>query len=134
MQVSVLQILFSLQKHLSTAFSTPSAPQFHNSHFRKIVYALLSCPSSSRKGSSVSNGSIDTDVLHLFHETWFSVHDDIRWFFLREAGSVTQNLDSSFTDFHLQFYTRKFSRTQPRFESSPDIRRLNHISQLNQQN
>ncbi|KAF9000921.1 CBF-domain-containing protein [Hymenopellis radicata] len=88
LRVSALQILFSLQKHLSTAFSTLSAPQFHNSHFRKIVSALLSCPSSPRKGLSTSNGSIDPDVLHLFHETWFSVHDDIRWFFLREAGSI----------------------------------------------
>lgn len=87
-QVSALQILFSLQKHLSTAFSTPSAPQFHNSHFRKIVSALLTCPSSSRGGSSPSDGSIDADVLHVFHETWFSVHDDIRWFFLREAGYI----------------------------------------------
>ncbi|KAF8882345.1 ribosome biogenesis protein Noc4 [Mucidula mucida] len=86
LRVSALQILFSLQKHLSTAFSTPSAPQFHNSHFHKIVSALLSCPFSHEK---------DTDVLHLFHETWFSVHDDIRWFFLREAGSVTHQLDTS---------------------------------------
>ncbi|KAK0223868.1 CBF/Mak21 family-domain-containing protein [Armillaria fumosa] len=91
LRVSALQILFSLQKHLSsmaTKYSSLSVPQFHISHFRKIVSALLLCPSSPRKSSQASDTYIDSDVLHVFHETWFSVHDDIRWFFLREAGTL----------------------------------------------
>lgn len=31
---------------------------------------------------------MDPDVLNLFYESWFSVHDDIRWFFLRESGYI----------------------------------------------
>ncbi|KAJ7202823.1 CBF/Mak21 family-domain-containing protein [Mycena pura] len=90
LRISALQILFSLQKHLSTAASASAVdaqPQFHVAHFRKIVSALLLCPPSLRAAQS-SGGVLDADVLHLFHETWFSVHDDVRWFFLREAGSL----------------------------------------------
>ena len=36
----------------------------------------------------MSDGIIDPDVLEHFHETWFSIHDDIRWFFLRDAAYV----------------------------------------------
>ncbi|KAF7296464.1 Ribosome biogenesis protein Noc4 [Mycena chlorophos] len=88
LRTSALQILFSLQKHLSTAATASDGqPQFHIQHFRKIVSALLTCPESPRAAQS-SVGVLDTDVLHSFHETWFSVHDDVRWFFLREAGSI----------------------------------------------
>ncbi|KAJ6499420.1 CBF/Mak21 family-domain-containing protein [Mycena sanguinolenta] len=88
LRTSALQILFSLQKHLSTASSTAdSQPQFHVSHFRKIVSALLICP-PSRRSAQGNTGVLDADVLQLFHETWFSVHDDVRWFFLREAGTL----------------------------------------------
>ncbi|KAJ6584689.1 CBF/Mak21 family-domain-containing protein [Mycena capillaripes] len=88
LRISSLQILFSLQKHLSTSSSVlDSHPQFHASHFRKIVSALLLCPPSPRSAQA-SPGVLDADVLHLFHETWFAVHDDVRWFFLREAGSL----------------------------------------------
>ncbi|KAK7057756.1 ribosome biogenesis protein Noc4 [Favolaschia claudopus] len=78
LRTSAMQILFSLQKHLSIG-------QFNVSHFKKIVSALLICP-PSRRATQSSDGVLDADVLHLFHETWFSVHDDVRWFFLREAG------------------------------------------------
>ncbi|KAK0199243.1 CBF/Mak21 family-domain-containing protein [Desarmillaria ectypa] len=91
LRVSALQILFSLQKYLSSAatkYSSSSAPQFHISHFRKIVYALLLCPPSPRKSTGASDTYIDADVLQVFHETWFSTYDDIRWFFLREAGTL----------------------------------------------
>ncbi|KAG6917036.1 hypothetical protein DXG01_004162, partial [Tephrocybe rancida] len=91
LRISALQILFSLQKHLSTSYSksTPSQPQFHNSHFRKIVSFLLLCPPSPRRHHTTSeNTTIDPDVLHQFHETWFSVHDDVRWFFLRDAATL----------------------------------------------
>ncbi|KXN84634.1 hypothetical protein AN958_12234 [Leucoagaricus sp. SymC.cos] len=96
-RISALQILFSLQKHLSTSYSTSSSlsstskhqPQFHLSHFRKIVSALLLCPASRRPGSETSEDQLlDLDVANLFYETWFSVHDDIRWFFLRESVTL----------------------------------------------
>ncbi|KAF8143833.1 CBF/Mak21 family-domain-containing protein [Mycena galopus ATCC 62051] len=88
LRTSALQILFSLQKHLSTASSaSDSQPQFHVSHFRKVVSALLLCPPSRRAAQS-NTGVLDPDVLQLFHATWFSVHDDVRWFFLREAGTL----------------------------------------------
>ncbi|KAF5314596.1 hypothetical protein D9611_007264 [Ephemerocybe angulata] len=94
-RVSALQILFSLQKHLSSAQTaaatatdgaSTSRPEFHLSHFRKVVSGLLLCP--SRSGSS--DGVIDADVLDTFYETWFSVYDDIRWFFLRESVGVLE--------------------------------------------
>ncbi|GLB45172.1 putative CBF/Mak21 family protein [Lyophyllum shimeji] len=91
LRISALQILFSLQKHLSTSYTktTPSQPQFHISHFRKIVSFLLLCPPSSRpQETPTSDTTIDPDVLHQFHETWFSVHDDVRWFFLRDAATL----------------------------------------------
>ncbi|KAF5357188.1 hypothetical protein D9756_006382 [Leucocoprinus leucothites] len=95
LRISALQILFSLQRHLSTSYSaSPSSlskpqPQFHLSHFRKIVSALLLCPRSPRPGSeSPDDQLLDLDVASLFYETWFSVHDDIRWFFLRESVTL----------------------------------------------
>ncbi|RDB30772.1 hypothetical protein Hypma_005736 [Hypsizygus marmoreus] len=92
LRTSALQILLSLQKHLSASYSksTPSQPQFHISHFRKIVSFLLLCPPSARmQGTKTPESTtIDPDVLHQFHETWFSVHDDIRWFFLRESATL----------------------------------------------
>lgn len=88
--MSALQILLSLEKHLSTLFSSSSSqPQFHVSHFKKVVSALLLCPPSKRRtGSGGMDGQLDVDVRELFVETWFSVHDDLRWFFLREATFV----------------------------------------------
>ncbi|KAJ7069994.1 CBF/Mak21 family-domain-containing protein [Mycena amicta] len=99
LRTSALQILFSLQKHLSTAATASEGqPQFHIQHFRKIVSGLLVCPVSSRSSQKSSVGVLDADVLQSFHETWFSVHDDVRWFFLREAGTM---LDASSTSEYL---------------------------------
>lgn len=87
LQISSLQILFSIQKHLSSSlssFSALSQPQFHVSHFKKIVYALIVCP-PSHLGVSNARGTLEVDVRDCFVDTWFSVHDDVRWFFLREA-------------------------------------------------
>jgi U3 small nucleolar RNA-associated protein 19 len=89
-QTSSLQILFSLQKHLSTAQTAAtsasfSRPEFHLSHFRKIVSGLLLSPSRDGKYSE-----IDPDIVDKFYETWFSVYDDIRWFFLRECVNVLE--------------------------------------------
>ena len=83
--------MFSLLKHLSsfyTKYSPNSQPQFHSSHFRKIVSALLLCPRSLRGSSSSQEGLFQSDVLAQFLETWLDVNDDIRWFFLREAACV----------------------------------------------
>ncbi|KAF9000720.1 CBF-domain-containing protein [Cyathus striatus] len=93
LRTSALQILFSLQKHLSTSYTKTSPqssePQFHISHFRRIVSALLLCPPSTRGGrQSKDDGIIDTDILNQFYESWFSVHDDVRWFFLRESATI----------------------------------------------
>ncbi|KAF5310935.1 hypothetical protein D9619_008257 [Psilocybe cf. subviscida] len=86
LRTSALTIMFSLLKHLSTAYSS-SQPQFHTSHFRKIVSSLLLCPQSQRV-SKPNTGIVDPDVLDLFYETWFSIYDDIRWFFLRESVTL----------------------------------------------
>ncbi|KAF9033161.1 ribosome biogenesis protein Noc4 [Panaeolus papilionaceus] len=97
LRTSALQIMFSLLKHLSTSYSKSAnaskpQPQFHVSHFRKIVSSLLLCPPSQGKSSKkVNDGRIDPDVLDLFYETWFNVHDDIRWFFLRESATCLSN-------------------------------------------
>ncbi|KAF9448135.1 CBF-domain-containing protein [Macrolepiota fuliginosa MF-IS2] len=95
LRISALQILFSLQKHLSTLYSTNSSsssksqPQFHLSHFRKIVSALLLCSPSPRLGSeNIDDQLLDPDVANYFYETWLSVHDDIRWFFFRESATI----------------------------------------------
>jgi U3 small nucleolar RNA-associated protein 19 len=71
--------------------STSSKPTFHIVHFKKIVCALLLCPSPSRGrrvGNSLDNNHLDLDVRDHFVDIWLNVHDDIRWFFLREAPYV----------------------------------------------
>ncbi|KAG6329818.1 hypothetical protein ID866_9269 [Astraeus odoratus] len=89
---SSLDILFSLLKHLSTFLTKVSPdqqPHFHSSHFKHIVRGLLLCPPSPRPGSDgAREGKLMPDVLGHFVDTWFLVHDDIRWCFLREATSV----------------------------------------------
>ncbi|KIM36452.1 hypothetical protein M413DRAFT_424821 [Hebeloma cylindrosporum] len=95
LRISALQIMFSLLKALSTSYtkSSKGQPQFHTSHFRKIVSALLLCPASKRKSSTPKSdgGLLDGDILDLFYDTWFSVYDDIRWFFLRESATILSN-------------------------------------------
>ncbi|KIY53953.1 CBF-domain-containing protein [Fistulina hepatica ATCC 64428] len=92
LRISALQILLSLQKHLSVQSSKASStPQFHVSHFKRVVSALLSCPSSARNGYAPSDGGIASDILTQFYDTWFSVYDDIRWFFLRESATLLNN-------------------------------------------
>ncbi|KAF8868202.1 CBF/Mak21 family-domain-containing protein [Infundibulicybe gibba] len=109
LRISALQILFSLQKHLSTSASTPTQ-KFHIAHFRKIVSFLLLCPPSTRgrkkttPAASLPDGKIDVDVVHSFHETWFSVHDDIRWFFLREAAYDLLLANSKSSETHIDPY------------------------------
>ncbi|KAF8809129.1 CBF-domain-containing protein, partial [Phlegmacium glaucopus] len=97
LRTSSLQIMFSLLKHLSSSYTKSSQkfqPQFHSSHFRKIVSALLFCPRSLRKSSPSPSRDdlLDSDVLTQFLESWLDVNDDIRWFFLREAAYVISTL------------------------------------------
>ncbi|KAJ3767453.1 CBF/Mak21 family-domain-containing protein [Lentinula raphanica] len=95
LRTSALQILFSIQKHLSTSVSQEK-PEFHNAHFRRIVHALVFNPPCHRdhaENDDDSENLIDVDVLELFHSTWLSLYDDVRWFFLRQAGTILSNLD-----------------------------------------
>lgn len=96
-QKSSLQILMSLQKHLSTSVSKNAGPQWHVSHFKQIVHGLLLCPPSTRKTShskrkkgeediSSEDRNVDGEVRGLFIDSWLSECDDVRWFFLREAA------------------------------------------------
>ncbi|KAF8761080.1 CBF/Mak21 family [Rhizoctonia solani] len=88
LRTAALQILMSMLKHLSTAFSTASnMPQIHSIHFRKIVGALLLCPSSSRDGpiESEDHHKVQPDLRDTFIDTWLSSYDDVRWFFFRDA-------------------------------------------------
>ncbi|KAJ4469567.1 ribosome biogenesis protein Noc4 [Lentinula aciculospora] len=115
LRTSALQILFSLQKHLSTSVSVSVSgnPQFHISHFKKIVNALVLCPVSHRivrsngklkgvegDGEEEKDSLVDTDVVELFHSTWLSVYDDVRWFFLREVGALLSKLDQKTIQAH----------------------------------
>ncbi|EGN95534.1 hypothetical protein SERLA73DRAFT_113133 [Serpula lacrymans var. lacrymans S7.3] len=89
---SSLEILFSLLKHLSTSqtqSSSPPQPQFHTSHFKKIVRGILLCPPSPRPSvKSLYEGRTLSDVRDTFIDTWLSVYDDVRWCFLREATTI----------------------------------------------
>jgi U3 small nucleolar RNA-associated protein 19 len=82
----------SLLKHLSTSLSRSSPkPQFHVSHFRKVIGALLMCPPSARGGKNWTveeeppHGELDAEVRDMFVTRWLNVHSDVRWFFLRDA-------------------------------------------------
>ncbi|KAH0830655.1 CBF/Mak21 family-domain-containing protein [Lanmaoa asiatica] len=96
---SALDILFSLLKHLSTSLTKSSPdnqPQFHFSHFKHIAQALLLCPPSTRHGSATSfSGKTAPDVREHFVGTWFTVHDDVRWCFLREATFILSKSSSA---------------------------------------
>ena len=59
--------------------------------FQKILSGLLVCPPSQRNSPSKrssGNGRLEADVRDCFVDIWFSDHDDVRWFFLREAVYV----------------------------------------------
>ncbi|EJF62521.1 CBF-domain-containing protein [Dichomitus squalens LYAD-421 SS1] len=99
LRTSALDIMLSLQKHLSSSLTrtadSKQPPQFHASHFRKIVSALLLCPPPPRATNTkkrkidthgIDDRTLDPEVRDHFVNTWLSVHDDIRWFFLRDAA------------------------------------------------
>lgn len=92
-QIAALEIMMSLLTHLSNAISTPGVPRIHLPHFRKVVKALVLCPPSARAGHSATHalnatGRLEADIRDKFVDVHLSVHDDIRWFFLREATYV----------------------------------------------
>ncbi|KAF8609790.1 CBF-domain-containing protein, partial [Ceratobasidium sp. AG-I] len=99
LRAASLQILMSMLKHLSTAFSNASGtPQIYSVHFRKIVSALLLC--SPRPGGSTSppgGRKVEVDVRDTFVETWLSSYDDIRWFFFRDATTMLRSLKGTET-------------------------------------
>ncbi|KAF8576410.1 ribosome biogenesis protein Noc4 [Ramaria rubella] len=83
-RTSALEILLSILKHLSEAFSKFTLqPQLHVSCLRKIVNGLLLVDNI--------DGKLDPDVRDRFVTTWFSVHDDMRWFFLREFAIILRS-------------------------------------------
>ncbi|OCH86967.1 ribosome biogenesis protein Noc4 [Obba rivulosa] len=106
LRTSALEILLSLQKHLSLALNKRDRgqaegfdPQFHSNHFRKIVLALLTSPASARSHSSsnkkaktanisVEGNQIDPSVRDTFTKSYLNVYDDVRWFFLRDAANI----------------------------------------------
>ncbi|KAH8093777.1 CBF-domain-containing protein [Cristinia sonorae] len=104
LKTSSLNILMSLQKHLSTSVSKTSGtgPQWHNAHFKQVVDGLLACPPSSRSKSRdkkrkaetpAENGMVDAEIRDLFIEKWLSENDDVRWFFLRESAGILTTFD-----------------------------------------
>ncbi|CAE6424430.1 unnamed protein product [Rhizoctonia solani] len=98
LRTAALQILMSMLKHLSTAFSTASnTPQIYSTHFRKIVGALLLCPSSPRNGSAHSgiHHKVQPDLRDTFIDTWLSSYDDIRWFFFRDATALLRSYNDA---------------------------------------
>ncbi|TFK46766.1 ribosome biogenesis protein Noc4 [Heliocybe sulcata] len=105
LRTSALQILFSLLKHLSSASTlsekannAKAQPQFHNAYFKRIVRGLLLCPVSPRlrnKAEGEGGRQLDADVRDQFLDTWLSVYDDIRWFFLRETSNLMMSLNQN---------------------------------------
>nr|VWO99072.1 Uncharacterized protein [Ganoderma boninense] len=102
LKTSALDILLSLQRHLSSSLTrvaeSKHRPQFHHVHFRRIVNALLLWPSPSHSPTSKKRRTevpsseqrtLDPDVRDHFVNNWFTVYDDIRWFFLRDAVLLT---------------------------------------------
>jgi U3 small nucleolar RNA-associated protein 19 len=79
----------SLLKHVSSALSRASGrPQLHVPFFKRIVRALLGAPPSTRIAGAAGTGMLAGDVRDLFAKTWLNVHDDVRWFFLRDCWCV----------------------------------------------
>ncbi|KAI0319848.1 ribosome biogenesis protein Noc4 [Amylostereum chailletii] len=94
LRTSALKILMSLVKHLSGALSRSSdhGPQFAVPLFKRVVRALLACPSSTRAGAEDGDGKLEADVRELFLGTWLNVYDDVRWFFLRDCEPILAQL------------------------------------------
>lgn len=91
----------------STSFNLP----FHVPHFNKIILGLLECPPSPRSSSHRSARLLDVEVLEIFTSTWLNAHDDIRWFFLRDAAYVIPSF--SFSTTLLCHFSTFVSKCQP---------------------
>ncbi len=78
--------MMSLIKPLSTALSKRTGqPRMDGVYFRKVIRALLVGPSTATGSSTSASLLMEADVGNLFLDKWLTVHDDIRWLFLREA-------------------------------------------------
>lgn len=92
LRISALQISFSLLKTLSTAVSQKQGgPQIYGALMRGIVTGVLGGGKSQRVASEETLREekvlpIDPDVLSLLAKDYLNPYDDLRWFFLREAG------------------------------------------------
>ncbi|KAG8947482.1 hypothetical protein FRC04_010663 [Tulasnella sp. 424] len=113
LRIAALEIMMSLLTHLSNAISTPGVPRIHLPHFRKVVKALILCPPSVRAGHSATHalnatGRLEADIRDKFVDVHLSVHDDIRWFFLREATNIVnaQGSDPQVADNLLSYLER----------------------------
>ncbi|KZO94486.1 CBF-domain-containing protein [Calocera viscosa TUFC12733] len=92
-RTSALEIMMSLVKPLSTALSKRTGqPRMDGTYFRKAVRALLVGPSSISESSNPASILTESDVRYLFLDKWLTVHDDVRWFFLREATELLQHM------------------------------------------
>ncbi|KAG8996484.1 hypothetical protein FRB94_008243 [Tulasnella sp. JGI-2019a] len=92
LRMGALEIMLSLIIHLSKSVSATGRLDIHLSHFRHLVHGLLVCPPSPRPtsdpGYGQGPGRIEIDVRDKFLEENLTVHDDLRWFFLREAAVI----------------------------------------------
>ncbi|EJT99571.1 CBF-domain-containing protein [Dacryopinax primogenitus] len=99
-RTAALEILMALLKPCSSALSKRTRqPRMDGAFFRRVVSALLlgQSPASLTQGTSNSEGGIlmQPDICDLFLAKWLSVHDDVRWFFLREATGLLQKATPS---------------------------------------
>ncbi|KLO13713.1 CBF-domain-containing protein [Schizopora paradoxa] len=85
-RASSLKLLFSLLREISAAQKA-----FDVKYFKKIVFALLTCPSSHRNSDDGESPEIDTDVRDQFCDNWLNTHVDVRWYFLRETSMILNN-------------------------------------------
>ncbi|KAG8985991.1 hypothetical protein FRB90_004314, partial [Tulasnella sp. 427] len=110
LRMAAFEIMMSLLVHLSNAVSAPGLPRIHLPHLRKTVKALILCPSSKRTNTKQFEaiGRVEVDIREKFVDVHLSVHDDIRWFFLREATNLVnaQGSDIQVADNLLSYLER----------------------------
>lgn len=97
--MAALDVVLSLIIHLSKVASSSGRTNIHLPHFRHFVCGLIVCPPSPRPSSDADfgqgRGVIEIDVRDRFLEKNLTIHDDLRWFFLRESAYVSLDLSCS---------------------------------------
>ncbi|KAG8882090.1 hypothetical protein FRB98_003927 [Tulasnella sp. 332] len=125
LRIGALEIILSLIIHLSRAASPPGRMDIYLNHFRHFIHGLLLCPQSPRQTSDPAfgqgSGRIEIDVRDKFLDDNLTIHDDLRWFFLREAAVImsSPSLRSSDTAHNLLSLLEKLN-TMP-----TDVKELN---------